>query len=342
MYRILSTEGTLTIVTDNLWYGKLLTRQVDAMNDGSSLLFTTVSANDQSATKKRRNDGSSESSSAWKVKFESGQTTLYVGVPGPLAGHMVQASSYFDRLWKRGALEERFFLVLRKTRVNPTSTKVQQHIERLRLAEKARAEAILLSAAAVNLASNISAGSIPFNSTPKVNQHKRLDEDEDEIVEPDAAPVKDEDKEMAVKAKDDDSEVAEDKKMDVDSDSSSDSDDGTRRPKKFKNQQKFPSERPSSAHDRKPLLPGEKKEFRSKDPTRRSFDNKTRPFNRQDKSFPPRSADGAKPKWSLKKRDENGKKRRKRDLLKAEGEVPSEQSIQQGDEPLSKKLKHDV
>ena len=168
MHRILSATGTLTIVTDNLWYGKLLTRQVDQLNDGGHLLFTTVAA---AAAESGRGGGASHhhaaaagkkagkhhkaaatdaaaaasSSGGWKVKFESGETTLYVGVPGPQAGHCVQASSYFDRLWKRGALEERFFLVLRKSSF---SSRAVSQMQRLQQLEKAKVDAALAAAAA--------------------------------------------------------------------------------------------------------------------------------------------------------------------------------------------------
>ena len=37
------------------------------------------------------------------VEEASGEIFLYRGQPGPVCGHAVVASSYFDRLWKTGA-----------------------------------------------------------------------------------------------------------------------------------------------------------------------------------------------------------------------------------------------
>lgn len=96
MYRILQPGGMLTIVTDNLWYGKLLTRIVQA----SSLIFECVQPN--------------ATNTQWVSKYSESEITLWVGTPGVEAGHVVSASSYFDRLWKRSSLEERYFLVLQK------------------------------------------------------------------------------------------------------------------------------------------------------------------------------------------------------------------------------------
>lgn len=39
---------------------------------------------------------------------------MFVGTPGPSAGHVAEASSYFDRLWKRENLVDRYFIVMTK------------------------------------------------------------------------------------------------------------------------------------------------------------------------------------------------------------------------------------
>lgn len=147
MYRILTPGGQLTIVTDNLWYGKLLTRLVAQINNKksagvyfhtvppatASTLEVTIGKNKKPKHLKRKlaqhqqadgeeqqlqqeeaSSSSSLASSVWQTLFTEGDVTLYVGSPGHRAGHRVVASSYFDRLWKKSALEDRYFLVLRK------------------------------------------------------------------------------------------------------------------------------------------------------------------------------------------------------------------------------------
>lgn len=360
MYRILSDDGILTIVTDNLWYGKLLTRQVDEMNDGGSLLFTTMPYVAEGISNKKRkhadtNDKSTLSSS-WKVKFDSGKTNLYVGVPGPLAGHTVQASSYFDRLWKRGALEERFFLVLQKS-PGHASPRVQQHIERLRNAEKARAEA-MLSAATTTLSADSR-----LTKPAQVNKHKRLDLEEEEEISSEQKKEQQIQQEKPLGSEksqsmdvDESSECEDDEER---SSSSSDSEPTARAKAKaavkaFSSQQKpnasnvqsSSSTQSSSRFEHIKRASTFPKQNRIPDNPNSARSHNGTPGDRRPSNFRPSSSDSnnpSKPKWSLKKRDENGKKRRKRDLLKA-----SETTVASVDIPVSsaaeeaplKKAKH--
>ena len=137
MTRVLKPDGMLTIVTDNLWYGKLLIRLVCAMDmdtdididmDPTSCL-TSCSAGDradddhiisshylQCASVDRQDRKSSNNcvgssgsmqkkgpafasskDSDWRVQDSAGGVHLFVGRPGADAGHVVDASSYFDR-----------------------------------------------------------------------------------------------------------------------------------------------------------------------------------------------------------------------------------------------------
>ena len=137
MTRVLKPDGMLTIVTDNLWYGKLLIRLVCAMDmdtdididiDPTSSL-TSCSAGDradddhiisshylQCASVDRQDRKSSNNcvgssgsmqkkgpafasskDSDWRVQDSAGGVHLFVGRPGADAGHVVDASSYFDR-----------------------------------------------------------------------------------------------------------------------------------------------------------------------------------------------------------------------------------------------------
>lgn len=108
--RILRTDGgMLTIVTDNLWYGRFLMRQVAGLQAKSG--NTATSWRSMSLTS-ARNAGATHDE--WRVQESDGEVNLFVGRPGIAAGHVVDASSYFDRLWKRGSLVERYFLVLKK------------------------------------------------------------------------------------------------------------------------------------------------------------------------------------------------------------------------------------
>eukprot|EP00428_Durinskia_dybowskii_P077638 CAMPEP_0170356704 /NCGR_PEP_ID=MMETSP0117_2-20130122/1315_1 /TAXON_ID=400756 /ORGANISM="Durinskia baltica, Strain CSIRO CS-38" /LENGTH=720 /DNA_ID=CAMNT_0010610821 /DNA_START=174 /DNA_END=2332 /DNA_ORIENTATION=- len=116
--RILKPNGMLTIVTDNLWYGRLLMRLVAAMplnafGEDAATAFCLQSVAPPAASQK-----SEEAlESTWEAQETEGGVALYVGKPGAAAGHVVEASSYFDRLWKRGNLVERYFLVLQKVPV---------------------------------------------------------------------------------------------------------------------------------------------------------------------------------------------------------------------------------
>jgi len=107
--RILVMDGILTIVTDNLWYGKFLMRSIAAAISSCGLL--SVDLQKKNSNKKKDN---SNSNKEWSVLEEHEGVTLYVGKPGIESGHVADASSYFDRLWKRSSLEERYFLVLKK------------------------------------------------------------------------------------------------------------------------------------------------------------------------------------------------------------------------------------
>jgi hypothetical protein len=133
MIRVLKPDGMLTIVTDNLWYGKLLIRLVSAMDididtdidmDPSSSLSScsagdradddhiisshylqcaSVDRQDRKSSssgvmqKKGSDTAASAKDSDWRVQDSAGGVHLFVGRPGADAGHVVDASSYFDR-----------------------------------------------------------------------------------------------------------------------------------------------------------------------------------------------------------------------------------------------------
>ncbi|KAJ1481156.1 putative methyltransferase-domain-containing protein [Baffinella frigidus] len=109
MHPALAKSGVITIVTDNLWYAKLLVRIVAGIN------------------KRAKGKGAVSFKSLLPPKGtkeldDSHGVTLYQGVPGPDSGHAAEASSYFDRLWQKGIskhshTKERFFLCIKKNAI---------------------------------------------------------------------------------------------------------------------------------------------------------------------------------------------------------------------------------
>lgn len=95
--RVLVDEGRFTILTDNLWYAKLLLKDMTSSSFPSDLSSVAL-----------------DSTESYKVEEESGGFHLYNGQPGATGGHICSASSYFDRLWKKEEVHERFFFVLEK------------------------------------------------------------------------------------------------------------------------------------------------------------------------------------------------------------------------------------
>ena len=102
--RILVTGGMLVITTDNLWYAKFLLRQF-ATDPTLPGMRPLVSAKLEQST----------TGGKWTVLETDMGVTLYEGRPGRECGVFAEeASSYFDRLWKRAHAAERYFLVFTK------------------------------------------------------------------------------------------------------------------------------------------------------------------------------------------------------------------------------------
>lgn len=101
--RILVTGGMLVVTTDNLWYAKFLLRQF-ATDPTLPGMRPLVSAKLEQSTPGK-----------WTVFETDMGVTLYEGRPGRECGVFAEeASSYFDRLWKRAHAAERYFLVFTK------------------------------------------------------------------------------------------------------------------------------------------------------------------------------------------------------------------------------------
>ena len=96
--RILQTNGILTIMTDNLWYGKLLLRTISNPTGMINRIFKSNSIDP-----------------SFEAKETLGGFILFKGVPPNECGYATDASSYFDRLWTRNQNESRYFISIKKT-----------------------------------------------------------------------------------------------------------------------------------------------------------------------------------------------------------------------------------
>lgn len=127
--RILKPGGIVTVVTDNLWYGRFLLNDfaneesiADSVNyDGKTHIKFDESSdedeveqdqeiklNEKASAKtnflvsKTLEEGSKFSKdkfnpSIWEIEEEANGFMLFKGSPGVGAGHIISASSYFDR-----------------------------------------------------------------------------------------------------------------------------------------------------------------------------------------------------------------------------------------------------
>ena len=88
----------LTIVTDNARYARFLMRQLCGAPHPRALVNVDVTTSEVCTLKETESEGG---------------YSVYVGKPDVLCGYTTDASSYFDRLWKRGPVD-RYVLVLKK------------------------------------------------------------------------------------------------------------------------------------------------------------------------------------------------------------------------------------
>jgi len=101
MWNVLKSngDGKLTIVTDNLWYGRMLLKSLSTLTRGrrKKQLFQPLMP-------------TSEKLAELEKQELAGPFTLWSGKPGPWCGHPVSASSQFDRIWKRDGNSSRYIL----------------------------------------------------------------------------------------------------------------------------------------------------------------------------------------------------------------------------------------
>jgi tRNA G46 methylase TrmB len=125
MHRTLSAEGTITIVTDNQFYVKLLADSLVEMaqkaskQNGDGVAFVSR-ALEGDATRNLQESlpvvPPKAPETGKKASVSTGPSIdIWRGEPGQEAGHIAPAaSSYFDRMWDLGQKKRRYFLFLGK------------------------------------------------------------------------------------------------------------------------------------------------------------------------------------------------------------------------------------
>lgn len=104
MLRVLRPRGRITIVTDNLPYGKSLIGIAASLKGSPSVLSSAPTLSTAVDT--------SGNHFGQDVVASVGDVCLFEGVPGAVHGYVTGTTSYFDRLWHRGKKNRRFFLSL--------------------------------------------------------------------------------------------------------------------------------------------------------------------------------------------------------------------------------------
>ena len=111
LLRVLKPEGKLTVMTDNLRYGRSLVENI-SKNSFVDVLRT----NDHhelvklGSTSQQHGEIVQLNPNALEKQESTGFVTLYEGNPGEKAGHTVDASSQFGRLWDTGSKVRRFYM----------------------------------------------------------------------------------------------------------------------------------------------------------------------------------------------------------------------------------------
>jgi hypothetical protein len=128
IHRVLQPDGTVTVVTDNQWYARLLLRSLSLIAHGDnehgesdgSVLFESVSlttAEGGGGGGGGAGGGAGDAvEAAQRSVCETGArgVTMFVGAPGKACGHVADASSYFDRLKAADEIVDRYFFILKK------------------------------------------------------------------------------------------------------------------------------------------------------------------------------------------------------------------------------------
>lgn len=124
IHRILTADGTITIVTDNQPYAKLLAdslaemaqKAVKCINPAERVGFVSKRLGSD-PTRSLQESIRIADNGPTALEASSPQLSIEVwrGDPGVEAGHIAaDASSYFDRMWDLGQKKRRWFLFLKK------------------------------------------------------------------------------------------------------------------------------------------------------------------------------------------------------------------------------------
>ncbi|KAG8461648.1 hypothetical protein KFE25_001266 [Diacronema lutheri] len=115
VHAALRPGGSLTIVTDNVRYGRSLASALCAF-DRPPLVFAPLAVGvreDEDGGEDER-DAHGSGGEHRLAPGEQGRVPLHEGVPPEACGYTVRASSYFDRLWAHGKRTRRFFVAVRR------------------------------------------------------------------------------------------------------------------------------------------------------------------------------------------------------------------------------------
>ena len=108
-------NGRLTIFSDNRRYLYTLARSLGKLRAAPrKRKRATAPTVDASAPLLYRSVALPPSCTNVTCTEDIGGVTVYHGVPGVESGHLVGASSYFDRFWQAGQFVERYFLLLER------------------------------------------------------------------------------------------------------------------------------------------------------------------------------------------------------------------------------------
>lgn len=124
LLQVLRSDGTMTILTDNLLYGQCLlagllaiaTEQQQQQGGGGRMMFVDAvpSATEAEANNHNWKIQQQETSLPSSLPVGLSSLTMWRGEPGPVAGHHAPASSYFDRMWSLGQKKRRWFIFVKK------------------------------------------------------------------------------------------------------------------------------------------------------------------------------------------------------------------------------------
>ncbi len=118
----LRRQATLCVLTDNLWYGRLLVHQIKSDLAAGRLTHLRPMSSVMVQKRNKKHGGPAagkEDTARWEAVYEEEAAEgcavqLLAGLPPPCLGHVAPSASYFDRLWKRCRKIDRYFIALLK------------------------------------------------------------------------------------------------------------------------------------------------------------------------------------------------------------------------------------